>query len=57
VWQLSANHEQVHGCEGEQGGLLLYHFISKCNEHVAPCNCDMLVVGTYGVQGDVFTIV
>ena len=49
--------EQACGCEGGQGGLLLHHFVGKRNEHAALCDCDMLVVGTGGVQGDVFTIV
>jgi hypothetical protein len=49
AWLLGARREQARGCEGGRGGLLLRRFVGKRDEHVAPCDCDALVVGTCGV--------
>ena len=49
AWLLGARCEQACGCKGGQGRLLLRCFVGKHNEHVAPCDCNTLVISTCGI--------
>jgi hypothetical protein len=49
AWLLGTRHEQACSCKGGWGRLLLHHFVGRRDKHVAPCDCDVLVVGTCGI--------